>query len=457
METGSIVIFLLLGLAVGFISAFLIAKFRYKSESKFTASDFQNIQNELSKSQAELAAALRQTELLEKNLEEIKSQLQKETEKSFGLNSELAASRTAGANLEQRLSEQKDELEKLEARFKTEFENLANRILEDKSRRFAEENKTNLDQILRPLSDKIKTFEDKVEKAYNEDLRDRTSLIQQIKTLQEMNNRISEEANNLTKALKGESKTQGNWGEFILESILEKSGLVRDREYSVQESITAEDGRRYQPDVIIKLPDERHIIIDSKVSLKDYEMFSSAETDEDRAAALRNHVNSIRNHIKGLSAKSYQDLYGLNSLDFIVMFMPIEPALSVTAQTDVNIWNEAFEKNIVIVSPSTLLATLRTISNIWKQEYRTRNVMEIAKTGGAIYEKFEGIVRDLLNVGKKLEDARSSYDESMKKLTYGRGNIMTQIEKLKELGAKTNKSLPQDLLGQANDETEDNE
>lgn len=450
METGSIIIFLLIGLAVGFASAFLIAKFMYKSESKYTDADIQNLQNELSKSQANLAAALGQAELLGKNLSEVKSLLQKETEKSYGLNSELAASRTAGENLEKRLAEQKGELEKLEARFKTEFENLANRILDEKSRRFAEENKINLDHILRPLGDKIKNFEDKVDKVYNEDLRDRASLLQQIKALQEMNTRISEEANNLTRALKGESKTQGNWGEFILESILEKSGLARDREYTVQTSITTEDGRRYQPDVIIKLPDERHIIIDSKVSLKDYEIFSSAENEEDRASALKNHINSIRNHIKGLNAKSYQDLYGLNSLDFIVMFMPIEPALSVTAQSDVNIWNEAFEKNIVIVSPSTLLATLRTISNIWKQEYRTRNVMEIAKVGGSIYDKFAGIINDLTSVGKKLEDAKNNYDEAMNKMKNGRGNIMMQFEKLKDLGARANKSLPQELLDNEN-------
>ncbi len=457
METGAIILFIFLGLLIGFVFAFLTAKYKYKSASKYSESDVANLQSELQKTQSELAAASRQSELAEKIISELKQQAQTEAEKAYRLNSELSASRVNGENLERRLSEQKAEMEKLEERFRKEFENLANRILEEKSLKFAEQNKSNIDQILKPLNEKIKTFEDKVDKVYNEDLRDRATLLQQIKSLQEMNNKISEEANNLTKALKGESKTQGNWGEFILESILEKSGLLKGREYTIQESRVSDDGRRYQPDVIIKLPDERHIVIDSKVSLKDYEVFCSSDSDDDRAAALKNHIGSVRSHIKNLSTKEYQDLYGLNSLDFIVMFMPIEPALSITAQSDVNIWNEAFEKNIVIVSPSTLLATLRTISNIWKQEYRTRNVMEIAKAGGMIYEKFAGAINDLINVGKKLDDAKSSYEESMKKMHTGRGNLIGQFERLKELGAKTNKSLPPELLDRANGELIDNE
>jgi len=457
METGAIILFIFLGLLIGFVFAFLTAKYKYKSASKYSESDVANLQSELQKTQSELAAASRQSELAEKIISALKQQAQTEAEKAYRLNSELSASRVNGENLERRLSEQKAEMEKLEERFRKEFENLANRILEEKSLKFAEQNKSNIDQILKPLNEKIKTFEDKVDKVYNEDLRDRATLLQQIKSLQEMNNKISEEANNLTKALKGESKTQGNWGEFILESILEKSGLLKGREYTIQESRVSDDGRRYQPDVIIKLPDERHIVIDSKVSLKDYELFCSSDSDDDRAAALKNHIGSVRSHIKNLSTKEYQDLYGLNSLDFIVMFMPIEPALSITAQSDVNIWNEAFEKNIVIVSPSTLLATLRTISNIWKQEYRTRNVMEIAKAGGMIYEKFAGAINDLINVGKKLDDAKSSYEESMKKMHTGRGNLIGQFERLKELGAKTNKSLPPELLDRANGEIIDNE
>jgi DNA recombination protein RmuC len=457
MDTALIILFILVGLIIGFVFAFVLAKYKYKSESKYSDSDIQNLENELSKSRSELSAIYKQAEIIGKNLDDANLQLAAEREKSFQLNSGLSVSKTNNENLEKRLEEQKSELEQLEKRFKTEFENLANRILDEKSLKFTEQNKSNIDQILRPLNDKIKTFEEKVDKVYNEDIRDRATLLQQIKSLQEMNLKISEEANNLTKALKGESKTQGNWGEFILESILEKSGLVKDREYFLQESHTGEDGKRYQPDVIIKLPDDRHIVIDSKVSLKDYEIYSSSESDEDRSIALKNHIGSIRTHIKNLSSKAYQDLYGLNSLDFIVMFMPIEPALSVTAQSDVNIWNEAFEKNIVIVSPSTLLATLRTISNIWKQEYRTRNVMEIAKVGGMIYEKFEGAIQNLISVGKKLDDAKTSYEESMKKMYTGKGNLVGQFEKLKELGAKTSKSLPPELLDRAGDELIENE
>lgn len=275
--------------------------------------------------------------------------------------------------------------------------------------------------------------------------------------MQELNQRVSEEANNLTNALKGESKTQGNWGEFILESILEKTGLVKDREFTVQESITNEDGKRYQPDVIIKLPDNRNIIIDSKVSLKDYEIFCSAENEEEKKRALLSHIGSVRNHIKGLSFKKYQDLYGIQSLDFVIMFMPIEPALSITAQSDINIWNEAFENNIVIVSPSTLLATLRTIANIWKQEYRTRNVMDISKQSSLLYDKFVGMYNDLLEVEKKFESARTGLDSSMKKLKTGRGNLISQVERIKLLGINTTKHMSADLIAEANEEDETGE
>jgi len=435
---------------IGGIIAFISAKIIFSKSNLIP-------QEMLNKAQYEISSLSKEIELLRANLADTDNQLKSERDSKLNLSSELSKEITENKNLEVRLTEQKEQLESLEKRFKTEFENLANRILEEKSVKFTEQNKTNIDQILKPLKDRIKGFEDKVDKVYSEDLKDRATLLNQIKTLQDLNQRVSDEANNLTKALKGESKTQGNWGEFILESILEKTGLVKDREFVVQESIINEEGKRYQPDVIIKLPDDRNIIIDSKVSLKDYEVFCSTDNDEERKKALASHISSVRNHIKGLSLKKYQDLYGIQSLDFVIMFMPIEPALSITAQGDINIWNDAFENNIVIVSPSTLLATLRTIAIIWKQEYRTRNVLDIAKQSSLLYDKFVGMYNDLLEVEKKFETARESLDASMKKIKTGRGNLISQVEKIKHLGITSAKSLPADLTAEANEEDESEE
>ncbi len=438
------------GMIIGGIIAFISAKVIFSKTDSVPQGVFIKAQNDI-------ASLNKETELLGISIAETDKQLKSERESKFSLSSELSKEINENKNLQLRLTEQKEQLESLEKRFKTEFENLANRILEEKSLKFTEQNKTNIDQILKPLSDRIKGFEDKVDKVYSEDLKDRATLLSQIKTLQDLNQRVSDEANNLTKALKGESKTQGNWGEFILESILEKTGLVKDREFVVQESITNEDGKRYQPDVIIKLPDDRNIIVDSKVSLKDYEVFCSTDNDEERKRALASHISSVRNHIKGLSLKKYQDLYGIQSLDFVIMFMPIEPALSITAQGDINIWNDAFENNIVIVSPSTLLATLRTIANIWKQEYRTRNVLDIAKQSSLLYDKFVGMYSDLLEVERKFDAARESLDSSMKKIKTGRGNLISQVEKIKHLGITTAKSLPADLTAEAFEEDETDE
>ena len=440
----------ILGITIGVFIGFIASKIFHSKSGMIQQDNFFKAQNDI-------ASFKKEIELLRAGIIESDEQLKSERDSRYLLNSELSKEITENKNLEIRLKEQKEQFETLENRFKSEFENLANRILEEKSIKFTEQNKTNIDQILKPLSDRIKGFEEKVDKVYTEDLRDRATLLNQIKTLQDLNRKVSDEANNLTRALKGESKTQGNWGEFILESILEKTGLVKDREFTVQESITGSDGKRYQPDVIIKLPDNRNIIIDSKVSLKDYEAFCSAETEDERKQALISHINSVRNHVKGLSLKRYQDLYNLESLDFVIMFMPIEPALSVTAQSDINIWNDAFENNIVIVSPSTLLATLRTIANIWKQEYRTRNVLEIAKQSTLLYEKFVGMYNDLLEVEKKFENAKESLTSSMKKIKTGRGNLISQVEKIKNMGISTAKALPSELTSEAIEEDESGE
>ena len=266
---------------------------------------------------------------------------------------------------------------------------------------------------------------------------------------------MTEDANNLTRALKGDSKTQGNWGEFILESILEKSGLQKGVQYVTQQSHTNEDGSRQKPDVLIHLPEERHIIIDSKVSLKDYEAYCSADTDEERVIPLKRHIDSIKNHIKELSIKKYQTLYDLTSLDYVIMFIPIEPAYSLAAQNELGIWNEAFDKNIVLTTPPILLATLRTIANIWKQNNQNKNAIEIAKQSGALYDKFVGFIDDLVKVGNQMDSAKNTYSEAMKKLSEGTGNIVRRIENIKKLGANASKQIPRNILDRAGVEEEE--
>lgn len=344
--------------------------------------------------------------------------------------------------LQQRLEEQKTEINDVQKKFTADFENLANRIFEEKNR----QNKSNLDEILKPLGERIKDFEKKVSDVYNTDTKERATLAEQLRNLYDLNQQMSKEANNLTRALKGDTKTQGSWGEMILESILEKSGLQKGREFFVQESLTTEDGSRRRPDVLIKLPEDKNMIIDSKVSLTAYEAFCSEEDDTRKKRFLSEHVSSIRNHVRNLSSKSYQNIYELQSLDFVLMFIAVEPAFGLAVQCDANLFYEAFEKNIVIVSPSTLLATLRTIASIWKQEKQNRNAMEIAQQSGELYDKFAGFIKDLNEIGSRINQTQLSYDEAVKKLHMGRGNIINQIEKLRKLGAKNTKTLPQDLV-----------
>ncbi|MFZ4797773.1 MAG: DNA recombination protein RmuC, partial [Bacteroidia bacterium] len=291
--------------------------------------------------------------------------------------------------------------------------------------------------------------EKKVNDVYISEGKERASLKNQLEMLQQLNQQMSKEANNLTKALKGENKTQGNWGEFILESVLEKSGLVKGSEYKIQESFTNEEGKRLQPDVIINLPESKTLIIDSKVSLNAYERFSSAESDEERLQAAKEHILSLRTHLKGLSGKSYQNMHQIQSLDFVLLFIPIEPAFALAVQSDAGLFNDAFEKNIVIVSPTTLLATLRTVASIWRNEKQSANAIDIAKKAGDLYDKFEGFIKDLIEVGKKIDQTKSNYSDAMNKLVDGKGNIINRFEELRKLGAKADKQLPQSLVDRA--------
>ena len=353
------------------------------------------------------------------------------------------------ANLWERNLEQKQEVEQLQQKFTKEFENLANKILEEKTSKFTEQNKENLKNILMPLQDKIHLFEKKVEDTHKESIDYHAALRQQILGLREMNEQMSKETVNLTKALKGDSKMQGNWGELILERVLEKSGLEKDREYYVQQAHTADDGQRVYPDVVINLPDGKKMIVDSKVSLTAYEKFSNEDDEALRNIYLKEHVNSIKSHVDNLGGKNYHDLYQIESPDFVLLFIPIETAFAVALTEDNFLYNKAFEKNIVIVTPSTLLATLRTIDSMWTNQKQQENAYEIARQAGALYDKFEGFVADLVKVGNKIKDSKTEYDAAMNKLVEGKGNLVTSVEKLKKMGAKAKKSLPEAVLKRA--------
>jgi DNA recombination protein RmuC len=368
--------------------------------------------------------------------------IESERTKVLGLSNEVATLTETNKNLTSRQAEnEKMLIEK--------FENLANDILDKKSQKFTDQNEKNLGNILGPLKEKIDRFEAKVEKTNKDSLQWNTALKTQIEGLAELNKRINKEAENLTKALKGETKTQGNWGEFILESILEKSGLMKDREYFVQESMTSEEGRRFQPDVIVKLPEDKHVIIDAKVALVAYERFVSSEDEEERKAQLTLHVQAVRRHIKQLSEKEYQKLREQEGLDFVLLFIPIEPAFSLALQFDNDIFIDALDKNIVIVSPTTLIATLRTIASIWKNEYQSRNAIEIARQSGNLYDKFVGFTNDLLKVGRSMDTAKDTYEEAMNKLTTGKGNLVSRVDNIQKLGAKTSKALDDKLVDRA--------
>ncbi|MES2241117.1 MAG: DNA recombination protein RmuC [Bacteroidota bacterium] len=352
-------------------------------------------------------------------------------------------------NLWERNKEQKDEVEKLQEKFTKEFENLANKILDEKSNKFTEQNKENMKNILSPLQDKIQLFEKKVEDTHKESIDYHAALRQQIIGLREMNIQMSKETLNLTKALKGDSKMQGNWGELVLERVLEKSGLEKGREYEVQQSFTTEEGNRVFPDVVINLPDGKKMIVDSKVSLTAYEKYINEDDEDSKNAYLKEHVSSIRRHVEQLGNKNYQDLYQIESPDFVLLFIPIEPAFAIALNEDPALYNKAFEKNIVIVTPATLLATLRTIDSMWTNQKQQENALEIARQAGALYDKFEGFVGDLIKIGKKIDETKIEYSGAMNKLVDGSGNLITRVEKLKKMGAKAKKALPESILARA--------
>ncbi len=375
--------------------------------------------------------------------------IQQEKENLLTINSHQAADLK---NLQLKLNENKKEINKIQEKFTLEFENLANRILDEKSTKFTNQNKENLNIILNPLKEKIKGFEDKVDKTHKESIDYHAALRQQIIGLKEMNLQMSKETINLTKALKGDNKTQGNWGELVLERVLEKSGLEKDREYFVQQSFTNDEGKRVLPDVVIHLPDNKKMIVDSKVSLTAYEQFVNCDDESEKSLFLKDHINSLKRHIEQLSEKKYEDIYKIESPDFVLLFIPIEPAFAIAINADNFLYNKAFEKNIVIVTPSTLLATLRTIDSMWNNEKQQKNALEIARQAGSLYDKFYGLLNDLIGIGKKIDASKTDYNAAMKKLFEGSGNLITSVEKLKKMGAKAKKALPENIIEKASDD-----
>ena len=382
-----------------------------------------------------------------------KQETQAQLEKSALLRDERDQAIQNAIRLEAALdSERKQGLGRLESlneakeALTSQFKNLANEILEDKSKRFTEQNAANLDALLKPLQTKLTEFKEQVSNSYGNEARERFALKSEIERLANLNLRMSDETRSLTQALKGDSKVQGNWGELVLESILESSGLRKGEEYVVQDSHTLTDGSRLQPDVVVKLPEGRSLVVDSKVSITAYARHAETTDPAIAEQALAAHIQSLRQHIQGLSSKNYSALYGVGSVDFVLMFVPIEPAFLLALKTAPNLYQEALAKNIVLVCPSTLMATLRTVAHLWRQDHQNRNALEIAKQCGTLYDKFVGFVDDLEKLGQRLEQAQTSYHDAFNKLKSGKGNLIRTAEKVRELGVKPSKSIPAPLL-----------
>ncbi len=417
---------------------------RLHRDSAQLREDIGRSQAELDKEQQALQRLRIEFEQLERERDALSGDLGRRTVELGRLNTQLDAERSQAQEKIAQLRDVRDELSH-------QFKNLANEILEEKSRRFTEQNRSHLGQLLDPLQQKLAEFQARVETVYDHETRDRTALGEQVRQLMALNQSLSEDARNLTTALKGSSKTQGAWGELILERVLESAGLRKGEEYDVQESHGTEDGER-RPDVTVHLPEDRHLIIDSKVSLTAYEEYASAEDDEQRARALKRHLESVRQHMRGLSEKRYQDLYGLRSLDFVLMFVPVEPAFMLAVTQDRNLFMDGWQRNVLMVSPSTLLFVVRTVAHLWRQEAQNRNAQEIAKRGAALYDKLCAFVADLEKAGDQLTAAQKSFEAARDKLGRGRGNAIRQAEMLRELGVKPNKALSAKLLDAAADD-----
>lgn len=412
--------------------------------------EYQQLQNSYTEAKEKLAGfqgafegLKHQISGLEQEKQQWKAEVNRYQQLQMEMSNELTNQKTSFAHLQEQLSAKKEEVIKLEERLKEAFQNLSNEILEKKGQKFTEMNRQHLQQVLEPLKEKIQLFEKQVQETYEKEARERFSLSDKIKELVLLNQQLGDEARNLTQALKGDSKVQGNWGEMILQRILEESGLMKDREYFIQESFTQADGKRLQPDVVIRYPGNKSVVIDSKVSLVAYERFVQSNDREVQQNMLKSHLQSVRSHIANLSGKDYQRMYQLNSLDYVILFVPIEPAFLLAIQSDPQLWKFAYDKKVLLISPTNLIAVLKIIHELWKVEHQNQNAIEIAERGGKLYDKFASFVETLQEVGKEIGKAQSKYQLAMKQLSEGNGNIIGQVEKLKELGVKAKKSIPE--------------
>ena len=433
------------------ISALLFLKRPEVLDPKFDLNEIHKLHAENHELKISLARTEERSTNFQSEKERLFTDLDNERKKLSVANNALESSRSYYKAQQEKIADLNLERDKNQEKFNKDFELIASKILEEKTNKFTEQNRSNLDILLTPLKENIKAFEEKVDRVYKVEADERNILKGVISQLMDLNKMMSLETQNLTRALKGDNKKQGNWGEMILERVLERSGLTKNQEYRIQASLQSVDGNRFQPDVIIDLPDNKHLIVDSKVSLVAYSRLVDCEIELDKEIYIKQHIASLRNHITELSVKNYNDLYKINSPDFVMLFIPIESCFSIAVQKDAELFNYAWDKRVVIVSPSTLLATLRTIASIWKQDRQNRNVMEIARLSGEMYDKFVGFAVDMESIGKNIKQSQESYEKAFNKISTGRGNLATTAEKIKKLGAKTSKQIDQKFLNEIED------
>lgn len=447
---------LIAGLALGLLLSALFFHGRLRRAETALASAELTVRAE---SQAELARLQERLRLQDEEAQRGQQSLRTSADEARALRDSLGQARERLATLDSELAaERAQSAEKLallndaRAQLTHQFQSLAQEILEEKSKRFSEQNQSALGQLLEPLKTRLQEFQGKVETAYVSESKDRSALAEQVRQLMGLNQQLNQRASDLTRALTSQNKAQGNWGELVLERVLESSGLRKGQEYEVQESHTRDDGTRAQPDVVIRLPEGKHLVIDAKMSLNAYLDYVNGDDEVVREAAVRRHLDSVRTHIKGLSEKNYQDLYGIKSLDFVLMFIPVEPAFMLATSQDAELWQDAWRRNVLLVSPSTLLFVVRTVAHLWRQEQQTRNAQDIARRGAELYDKFVGFAEGLEQVGARLQQAQKAYDDTHKRLSSGKGSLVRQAEMLRDLGVKPGKQLADHLLDSVDDE-----